>query len=324
MVLYSFSLRVPLAVLQCIGVIAFGVSARLVTQCRSSPDAPDWPSQSEWASLNDSMGGQLIATAPVAASCYPDSGFQTTLDCETVTTRWNDTAFHSLFPESVDYPIFAGNPCTPPSVAGGAQSHGHCEIGGYPVYSINVSSAFDISVAVKWAASHNVRLVVKSTGHDFLGRSTGRHSLSLWTANLLDIKIENAFQPRGCNTSRVLPEEVVTFGAGWRALPLLEYLERHSRVVVTPSDPNVAFSGFAASGGHGPLSAWLGLGSDHILEVEIVLANGEAVVSNECKNADLFWAVKGVSICPFAMTATFLKRNDREDHLFGESSLAIQ
>lgn len=59
-----------------------------------------------------------------------------------------------------------------------------CVLGNYADYSINVTGAEDAAAGVRFASEKNVRLVIKNTGHDYLGKSTGRGSLSLWTHNL--------------------------------------------------------------------------------------------------------------------------------------------
>jgi hypothetical protein len=41
-----------------------------------------------------------------------------------------------------------------------------CELGNYAVYSINVSSADDVLAGISFAKEKNVRLVVKTTGHE--------------------------------------------------------------------------------------------------------------------------------------------------------------
>jgi len=43
-----------------------------------------------------------------------------------------------------------------------------CELGDYVRYSINVSSAADVVTGIKFAREHNVRLVIKNTGHEFM------------------------------------------------------------------------------------------------------------------------------------------------------------
>ena len=59
-----------------------------------------------------------------------------------------------------------------------------CNQGNVGSYAVNVSSAEDVKTAVSWAAAHNVALSVKSTGHDFQGRSMNKDTLNIWIHNL--------------------------------------------------------------------------------------------------------------------------------------------
>lgn len=56
---------------------------------------------------------------------------------------------------------FQGESCSPftsPNIT--------CTLGNIPNYTINVSSAADISAGVKFAQDKNIRFVVKNTGHE--------------------------------------------------------------------------------------------------------------------------------------------------------------
>jgi FAD/FMN-containing dehydrogenase len=66
-------------------------------------------------------------------------------------------------------------------------------------------------------------------------------------------------------------------------------------MIVGGSSLTVAVGGYLTAGGHSPLSPLYGLGADYVLELEVVTANGELLVANECKNKNLFWAIRGVS-----------------------------
>lgn len=61
---------------------------------------------------------------------------------------------------------------------------GNCTHGGFPVYTVNVSDVKHIQLAVNFARNANLRLVIKNTGHDYLGKSAGAGALSVWTHNL--------------------------------------------------------------------------------------------------------------------------------------------
>ncbi|KAF3925055.1 hypothetical protein AA313_de0206592 [Arthrobotrys entomopaga] len=111
-----------------------------------------------------------------------------------VLSQWTNSSFHAANPISVDYPIWTNNSCNPifpngSSITGDKHAGADgCSLGdggggrglggGYPFYVVNASSEEQIGTAVKWASQHNVRLVVKNTGHSFPGRSTAWGSLS--------------------------------------------------------------------------------------------------------------------------------------------------
>lgn len=65
-------------------------------------------------------------------------------------------------------------------------------------------------------------------------------------------------------------------------------------VVVGGGDPTVGcIGGWAQGGGHSPANHDFGMGSDQILEAQVVLANGKLVLANACTNSDIFWAIRG-------------------------------
>jgi len=74
---------------------------------------------------------------------------------------------------------------------------GNCTHGGSPVYAVNVSSVTQIQLAVNFARNANLRLVIKNTGHCYLGKSGGAGALSIWTHNLKDIRFYNRLEIPG-------------------------------------------------------------------------------------------------------------------------------
>lgn len=55
-----------------------------------------------------------------------------------------------------------------------------CGLGDSLVYSVNASTPEDVVAGVNFARKWNLRLVVKMTGHDMLGCSTGYENLEIW------------------------------------------------------------------------------------------------------------------------------------------------
>lgn len=77
--------------------------------------------------------------------------------------------------------------CMPPSYSASFLGNNvSCTVGGFPEYSINVTSVAQIQLAVNIARELNLRLVIKNTGHDFGAKSTGRGGLNIWTHHLKD------------------------------------------------------------------------------------------------------------------------------------------
>lgn len=62
-------------------------------ECRTYPGDEAWPSQSDWNTFNDELGGALIPTIPVAAPCYNDWGVYDEEECAAVTANFSDPYF---------------------------------------------------------------------------------------------------------------------------------------------------------------------------------------------------------------------------------------
>lgn len=136
--------------------------------CKANPVDSTWPKDSEWLALNESIGG-LIATSPVAASCWNNTSFGSDYSCPVVQANWSSSIFHASLPESIGAPLFANNSCLPSGVSGFLESQG-CRLGGLPSYVVNATDECQVAEAMKWAADRNVRVVIKGTGHDLNGR----------------------------------------------------------------------------------------------------------------------------------------------------------
>ena len=65
---------------------------------------------------------------------------------------------------------------------------GKCTKGGFPIYAVNVSSVSQVQLAINFARNVNLRLVIKNTGHCYLGKGSGAGALSIWTHNLKNLK----------------------------------------------------------------------------------------------------------------------------------------
>ncbi|KAF7592159.1 hypothetical protein BBP40_000646 [Aspergillus hancockii] len=258
------------------------------SQCKSSPLDSSWPTQAEWNALNRTIDGVLLRTAPAASVCYPGNPLNAPSTCEEVKQNWTQSAYQASLPEGIGAPMFANNSCIPPGADGYAKDKG-CVIGGYPAYIVNATSEQQISEALLWAASRNIRIVVKGTGHDLNGRSSGAYALSIWTHNLRNIQYSPRWQLPTSNGSA----DVIITGSGNNWGTVYTFADKYERVVVGGGDGTVGLGGYLQGGGHGPLSSQFGLGADQIYQATVITTDGRRLIANQKQNQDLFWAIKG-------------------------------
>lgn len=159
--------------------------------------------------------------------------------------------------------------------------------------AVAAESAADIAAAVNFARGRGLGVVIKGTGHDYLGRSCAPGSLLIWTHRMRDITVHDAFVPAG--TGRLGPgEPAVTVGAGTRWLEAYQTLAAHGRYVQGGGCTSVgAVGGFTQGGGFGSFSRRYGTAAGNVLEAEVVTASGEILVANASQHSDLFWALRG-------------------------------
>jgi FAD/FMN-containing dehydrogenase len=178
---------------------------------------------------------------------------------------------------------------------GGSQSTGWLDAwsAAPSAYAVAAESPGDIVAAVRFAREHGLRLVIKGTGHDYLGRSSAPDSLLLWTHKMRRITMHEAFVARGCPATPGLP--AVTLEAGTRWLEAYqEVTVKHGRYVQGGGCTSVgAAGGFLQGGGFGSWSKKYGIAAASLLEAEVVTADGTLRVANACQNQDLFWALRG-------------------------------
>jgi hypothetical protein len=130
------------------------------------PKDPCWPSPEIWNVFNLTLGGKLIKDTPPAISCY--SGPQENLaTCAALVTELTNSTFVGNSPVALGYPI--QDQCPPVNYAAGGVP-GNCSLGTLPRYTVDATNAVDVAAAVTFARRSNIRLVIRNTGHDLLGR----------------------------------------------------------------------------------------------------------------------------------------------------------
>ncbi|KAI1374299.1 hypothetical protein F4677DRAFT_461575 [Hypoxylon crocopeplum] len=315
------ALAVPLFLWSSVPVsVAAAAHARQVTTrvnsgCKVIPGDSAWPNQQVWDGLNQTVGGRLIATVSQAAVCHP-GGYAGLLfaeaECDVLASDWNlPQTFEGKSGEIMN-PWYQNASCSPYY-----RTDQPCELGNYVSYAISVSSPEDVAAAINFTQRHNVRLVIKNTGHDFLGKSTGKGSLSLWTHNLKSISIAKNY------TSAAYTGPAIKIGAGYTGGEVLLYAAAAGYTVVSGDCPTVGVSGgYSAGGGHGLLNGAYGLAADNVLEWEVVTADGRHLTASPAQNADLYWALTGGGAGTYAVVLSMTAKAHPEGHL-GAATLSF-
>ncbi|KAF8159335.1 FAD-binding domain-containing protein [Crassisporium funariophilum] len=255
----------------------------LGSACRNVPGSKGYPSAIKWQALNATVSGRLVRAVPSAKFCSQLPAGQCSA-AEFASAKFRNTipgAMNQVNFEQ-DYDLSPPSICTQQSVA-------TCGQGNVPIYAILAENVNDIQKGVDYARTYNLRLAIKASGHDYLGRSNAKNSLLIHTHNLQSISFTENFV-----VNRKGKGSAVTVGSGVGLSTLYTAASAQGKIVVGGTAATVvAAGGYAQGGGHSALSPTFGMASDNALQFKLVLANGKYVTANENENSDLFWALRG-------------------------------
>ncbi|CAK7229297.1 hypothetical protein SCUCBS95973_007173 [Sporothrix curviconia] len=273
------------------------------TTCKVYPDDPAWPTDSRWQALNQAVQGRLTKFVPPGAVCYPTYGNASTANadaCTAVKANWTNANWIVDQAAQTFSGFWSNDSCS----AGDSCGAKTCTQGLSPAMIVTANNQFDVQVSVNFARIQNLRLVIRNTGHDYLGRSTGFGSLTLNTHKLNNIQFIKSYTGPGNYTGGA-----VKVGAGVLFRDLYPAAKAEGVDIVGAESLTVgAAGGYIQGGGHSPLSGLYGLAADNVLAFDAILASGKQVQINSDSNLDLFWALKGGGPGTFAaITAVTVK-----------------
>ncbi|KAK0635968.1 hypothetical protein B0T17DRAFT_587300 [Bombardia bombarda] len=235
-----------------------------------------WPNTSQWSQLNSTVGGNLRVTTPPGAPCY--NTFQGPLgnvstynaaQCTSVTAGFPSEQFQIDLPIAGLWSYFTNDTCRPTT-----SRTDTCTLGHYPVLVIMAKTTGHIQAGINFARDNNLRLIIRNTGHDFLGRSVG------WGALVINT---HSFQ-----------DAITALNKAHALTP--------PKIMITGECATVGVAGgLPQGGGHGPWTTLKGFLADTALEFEVITADGQLLTTNANTNSDLFWALRGGGPAAFAV-----------------------
>lgn len=150
----------------------------------------------------------------------------------------------------------------------------------YPRHIARCRTAADVSTALRWADAAGLPVTVRGGGHNVAGTAVADGAVMIDLSALREVRVDP-----DSRTARA--------GGGC----LLGDLDTATAAVglVCPAGiiSHTGLGGLALGGGYGWLSRRWGLTCDHVVEAEVVLADGSVVTADADRHPDLFWALRG-------------------------------
>ncbi|EOD51498.1 putative fad-binding domain-containing protein [Neofusicoccum parvum UCRNP2] len=265
------------------------------------PGDPCWPSSRQWASFNSTLNGRLQLTKPLASPCYDGSGNHDPALCTNIAKVYSDDVTRASVygaTQNLQWQECGTEKCLLKS-----PDDGQCSLGALSAYYVNATNAYDVIQTVKFVGNTGIRMSIKNSGHDYLGRSVAPNSLALWTRNIQNYEFHESFTPEGCSTSY---ENIGVIGAGVSAGEARDYFKTKGMDITLGAIESVGpAGGFGQAGGHGPLGPTHGLMIDQAVEFDVVTADGVLRTINACQEPDLFWAMRGGGGGTFAVMVNY-------------------
>ncbi len=161
-----------------------------------------------------------------------------------------------------------------------------------PQAVVRCAGTADVVAALAFAREHDLPFAIRSGAHSFAEHSS-TDGLLIDVGGLRRIELDG---------------ELVRVGPGTRIGQLVEFLAQTGRTVPMGWCPMVGVGGATLGGGFGPLGRYYGLAADHLVEAQVVLADGRLVTVNEDSEPDLYWALRGAGGGTFGIVTELVLR----------------
>ncbi|KAL1320655.1 hypothetical protein HN51_065340 [Arachis hypogaea] len=164
-----------------------------------------------------------------------------------------------------------------------------------PFLIITASHVSHVQSTIVCAQKHNKLMKIRSGGHDYEGVSYVAEEpfflLDMFNLRAIEIDIET---------------ETAWVQAGATLGEIYHSIAQKSKIHAFPAGtcPTVGAGGHISGGGYGSLMRKYGLSIDHVIDAQIVDAQGR-VLDRESMGEDLFWAIRGGGGASFCVILAF-------------------
>ncbi|HVL59303.1 MAG TPA: FAD-binding oxidoreductase, partial [Burkholderiaceae bacterium] len=149
-----------------------------------------------------------------------------------------------------------------------------------PAFIARCRTAAEVAAAVRFAADHALLLSVKGGGHSIPGWSVCEGGLMIDLSPMKAVTVDPQQRLATAEPGVLLRDYDAATQAHGLASPGGEI-------------SHTGIAGLTLGGGIGWLSRRFGLACDHLVEAQVVLADGTIVTASDTQHADLFWALRG-------------------------------
>jgi FAD/FMN-containing dehydrogenase len=142
------------------------------------------------------------------------------------------------------------------------------------------ANANEVSEVVRVAGQCGLRVAPQGTGHNAGPLRSLEDAVLLRTSAMTEVHIDPV-------------RRVARVGAGVLWADVVEAAAEHGLAALHGSSPDVGVVGYSLGGGIGWFARQLGMATNSVLGVDLVLGDGTQVRADAETNPDVFWAVRG-------------------------------
>jgi FAD/FMN-containing dehydrogenase len=142
------------------------------------------------------------------------------------------------------------------------------------------ANADEVGEVVRAAAAAGLRVAPQGTGHNAGPLGDLSDAMLLRTSAMTGVEVD-------------AERRVARVGAGVLWLDVVEAAAEHGLAALHGSSPDVGVVGYSLGGGVGWYARQLGMSTNSVVGVDLVLGDGSRLRADADTNPDVFWAVRG-------------------------------